>query len=91
MPAQRDDWISEMQNVEPAPADVIVYKDPEIRQMINTVSERLDVTTSRISACESVLCTTVNNDRMQSLEQRIESLEHIVWKLEDYIENWLDI
>lgn len=84
-----DKWITDIQEVKPA--DVIVYNDPEARQLINTVSERLDVATSRISACESVLSTTVNHDRMQSLEQRIESLEHIVWKLEDYIENWIDV
>jgi hypothetical protein len=28
---------------------------------------------------------------MQSLEKRVEALEKIVWRLEDYIENWLDI
>lgn len=89
MPVQRDDRISDMQNVEPR--DVIVYQDPETRQLINTVSERLDVATWRINVCESMLLTTANNDKMQSLEKRVKALEKIVWRLEDYIENWLDI
>jgi polyhydroxyalkanoate synthesis regulator phasin len=34
-----------------------------------------------------MLLTTANNDKMQSLEKRVEALEKIVWRLEDYIEN----
>ena len=89
MPNTDVNRISDMQKVEPR--DVIVYQDPETRQLINTVSERLDLATWRINVCESMLLTTANNDKMQSLEKRVEALEKIVWRLEDYIENWLDL
>lgn len=84
------DWISETQSIEPIPTTVFTV-DMEARQLINTVTERLQVTDYRISNCEWMIASSSNySNSIRELEGRISMLEQVVWRLQNYIENWVD-
>lgn len=84
------DWISETQSIEPIPTTVFTV-DMEARQLINTVTERLQVTDYRISNCEWMIANNSNySNSIRELEGRISMLEQVVWRLQNYIENWVD-
>lgn len=84
------DWISDTQSVEPIPTTVFTV-DLEARQLINTVAERLQTTDYRIGNCEWMIVSNSNcSNSIRELEERIWMLEQVVWRLQNYIENWVD-
>lgn len=88
------------------PQDFIKVNDPVTVQSVTTIvvpedvkKELENIRTDTWKCMTDIynLRSTVNNEMaymrwtsMWGLEQRISALEKIVWRLEDYIEQWID-